>query len=142
MSITKHLKQQKKGKDYNVLSLFSHYQVPIYEWIGYLIPNYISQKATKNEYFSVTKLVHESLMKVCQPGDDCWNLVLLRKYCASKMPGAWNLSKYQNRKQYLLSIQVSQERKTTRENIIITLTCPKPEPGTKTIPVALRRRWQ
>ena len=25
---------------------------------------------------------------------------------------------------------------------MITLTCPKPEPGTTTIPVALRRRWQ
>lgn len=34
------------------------------------------------------KLVHESFMEVCQTGDDSRNLILLRKYCAPKMPGA------------------------------------------------------
>lgn len=45
----------------------------------------------ETEGFLIAKLVHELFVELCQTVDDSWNFILLRQYCASKMPGAGNL---------------------------------------------------
>jgi hypothetical protein len=117
-------------------------------------PYYFEQiKITPGRWIlsSITEFIHELLVELLEPGYYRRYLVLLRQYRAPEVPRSRDLhgvAKLRSSKSNVSVSCASEAQRcfetagtSTKKGLLRLPTCPNPEPGTTTIPVASSRRF-